>query len=365
MLEDKFKFRKDVAFINREEELTFLKSFIDERPESILFLHGPKSSGKTTLLYRFLEQLEKEQKLDVKFLNLREILAEFTDGFDYKDFIKILFEVDDKSEKKEKWSAGINIGLFKINSEIERKIHQGRVDPFKVMKKEFVRLQKKGIKAVLIIDELQALDKIYLDNGRDRQLIIELFNFFVAMTKESHLAHIIISSSDGYFIDRVFIDSRLKKCSKFYRIDYLPKEDVMEWLLNLETYSKIKDYTLSEEEAEKIWAMVGGSMWEIQDILSDLFHKSLDEVIRLFKKKMRSLIVDYVVKPEQKEIEKLLRRFVGRDELPKEEINSEEEILLRDMVHQNILYFDPTEATYYPQGKSYHHGIRLYFKNKK
>jgi hypothetical protein len=139
----------------------------------------------------------------------------------------------------------------------------------------------------------------------------------------------------------------------------------MEWLLNLETYSKIKDYTLSEEEVEKIWDMVGGSMWEIQDILSDLFHKPLEEVIRLFKKKMRSLIVDYVVKPEQKEIEKLLRRFVGRDELPKEEINSEEEILLRDMVRQNILYFDPTEATYYPQGKSYHHGIRLYFKSKK
>ena len=80
---------------------------------------------------------------------------------------------------------------------------------------------------------------------------------------------------------------------------------------------------------------------------------------------MRSIIVDYVVQPEQKELEKILRRFADRDELSKEEINWEEEKLLRDMVRQNILYFDPTEATYYPQGKSYHHGIRLYFKNKK
>ena len=255
--------------------------------------------------------------------------------------------------------------FFKLSVEVLKGMEQGELDPFFIMEKEFIRLNKKGIKPVLIMDELQALDHIYMNNGRDRQLIIELFNFFVAMTKESHLAHIIISSSDGYFIDRVFIDSRLKKCSKFYRIDYLTQEDVMEWLLNLEKYSKIKDYTLSEEEAEKIWEVVGGSMWEIQDILSDLFYTPLDDVLRLYKKRMRSLIVDYVVKPEQRGIENLLHRFVDRDELSKEEIDSEEEKLLRDMVRQNILFFDPTEARYYPQGKSYHHGIRLYFENKK
>jgi AAA+ ATPase superfamily predicted ATPase len=201
-----------------------------------------------------------------------------------------------------------------------------------------------------------------MNNGRDRRLIIELFNFFVAMTKEDHLAYIIIASSDGYFLNTVYNDSKLKKCSKFYKVDYLSKEDVMEWLLNLEKHSKIKDYTLTEPDAEKIWETVGGSMWEIQDILSELFGKPLDEVLQLYKKKMRSLIVAYVVKPEQKKIERLLRHFVDRDKLPMEEINSEEEKLLRDMVRQNIIYFDPTEAAYYPQGKSYHHGIRLYFK---
>jgi len=74
MTRDKFNYRKDVAFINHEKELEFLEEYINERPESILFLHGPKSSGKTTLLYRFLDEIEKKQKLDVKFLNLREKL---------------------------------------------------------------------------------------------------------------------------------------------------------------------------------------------------------------------------------------------------------------------------------------------------
>ena len=362
MVKDKFEYRKRTAFINREGELEYLRKYINIQPESILFLHGPKSSGKTTLLYKFFDQIPKEQKLDVKFLNLRKTLTEFSDDYHYKDFLNMFFDVDDKGDKTGKLSAGINVGFFKIDSEIEKKMKKGKIDPFKIMEREFIQLNKKEIKPILIIDELQALDKIYMDNGRDRRLIIELFNFFVAMTKESHLGHIIIASSDGYFIDRVYIDSKLKKASKFYKVDYLPKQDTMEWLLNLEKYSKIKDYTLTEADAEKIWELVGGSMWEIQDILDDLFHTPLDDIIPLYKKKMRSLIVDYVVKPEQKEIEKLLRRFVDRYDLPKEEINSEEEKVLREMVRQNILYFDPTEATYYPQGKSYHHGIRLYFK---
>ncbi len=364
MENDRFNYRQHVAFINRETELRDLKLFIDKEPSEILFIHGPKSSGKTTLLYKLFEQLDKEQKLDIKFLNLREVSTEFSDDYNYRDFLHMLFSVEDKSERKGKLSAGINVGVFKIDSEIDRKIKERRVEPFKIMKQEFISLRKKGIKPILIIDELQALDKIYMNNGRDRRLIIELFNFFVALTKESHLAHIIIASSDGYFIDRVYTDSKLKKTSKFYKIDYLSKKDVMEWLLNLEKYSRIKDYTLTREDAEKIWDLVGGSMWEIQDILSELFHATLDNIVQSYKRKVRSIIVDYVIKPEQKEMEKILRRFVDRDELSKEEINWEEEKLLREMVRQNILYFDPTEARYYPQGKSFHHGIRLYFKDR-
>jgi AAA+ ATPase superfamily predicted ATPase len=363
MANEKLQYRKDVAFINREKELAFLEGFINERPESILFLHGPKSSGKTTLLYKFLEQIEKEQKLDVKFLNLRKILTEFDDNYNYRDFLNILFGVEDKKEKTGKFSGEISVGFFKINSEIEKKMKQGRVDPFKVMEQEFIRLVQKGIKPILIIDELQALDKIYLNNGRDRRLIIELFNFFVAMTKESHLAHIIISSSDGYFINTVYTDSRLKKTSEFYKIDYLDKEDTMEWLFNLEKYSKIKDYTVAPEDAGKIWNTVGGSMWEIQYILSQLFEHPIDDVLDDYKQKMMGQITYYIVQKERKKREKILSHFIDNNHLWARDTNEEDEALLKDMVTNNILYFDPTRAVYYPQGKSYHWGIRLYFQS--
>ncbi|MCX6582986.1 MAG: ATP-binding protein [Candidatus Aminicenantes bacterium] len=362
MIKNNLEFRKDVAFINRQRELSYLAEYINIRPESILFLHGPKSSGKTTLLYRFFQQLEKEQHLDVKFLNLRETFTNV-----YEDFLKSFFHVEGKGEKKEKLTSDINIGFFKISSTVEKQILEKRADPFKVMKSEFLAANKKGIKPILIIDELQALDRIYINNDKDRHLIIALFNFFVAMTKESHLAHIIIASSDGYFLDTVYNDSKLKKSSSFYKVDYLSKEDVMEWLLNLEKYSKIKDYTLTRGEAEMIWDTVGGSMWEIQDILNERFNKPTDAVLALIKDKMRGMIAHYAEFDEGKRQvlrvidEKETVRSIDLEKLPIEIPRLKE--LLRDMVRNNILYFDPTQAVYYPQGRSYRWGIQLFFES--
>jgi AAA+ ATPase superfamily predicted ATPase len=357
MQKRELEYRQDVAFINRERELSYLKSFINKRPSEILFIHGPKSSGKTTLLYKFFEQIQEEQRLDVKFMDLRKTFTNV-----YEDFLKAFFHVETGGEKKEKLASNINIGFFKIDASVEKKILEKRADPFRVMEAEFLGLTRKGIKPVLIIDELQALDKIYLDNGKDRQLITALFNFFVAMTKQSHLAHIMIASSDGYFLNTVFIDSKLKKCSEFYKVDYLSREDVMEWLSNLEKYSKIKDYTLSQEDAEKIWDVVGGSMWEIQIILSQLFEHPIDEVVADYKKKMLGMITYYIVQEERKKREEILKHFVDNDNLWARDTGEADRELLRDMVTNNILYFDPTLAVYYPQGKSYRWGIRLYFE---
>jgi len=361
---NKLDYDQYAAFINRKTELNQLRNFINKEPFEILFLHGPKSSGKTTLLYKFFDQIQKEQKMDVKFLNLREKLI-----VNYKDFIRIFFGIDysrSKEDVKEKREYNL-FKFFKLSVEVLKGVESGELDPFEIMKRELIKLTGKGIKPVIIIDELQAIDHIYMNNGKERQVIIELFNFFVAMTKESHLAHIIIASSDGYFLHKVYTDSRLKQTSKFYKVDFLPKEDVMEWLLNLEKYSKIKDYTLTKEDAEKIWDTVAGSMWEIHDILSDLFDKPIDQVLTLYKKKMKGIISYYIGADDKKE--KILGLFLETDQatvrdfvdlkIGKDEVDE----LMRDMVRNNILYFDPLEAFYYPQARSFQWGIRLYFES--
>jgi hypothetical protein len=364
MKKNKLDYNQYATFINRETELKELRNFVNKEPCEILFIHGPKSSGKTTLLYKFFEQIEREQKLDVKFLNLREKLIG-----NYKDFIRIFFGIDysrSKEDVKEKRQYNL-FNFFKLSVEVLKGMESGELDPFEIMKREFIKLTGKGIKPIIIIDELQAIDHIYISNGNERQVIIELFNFFVAVTKESHLAHIIIASSDGYFLNTVYTDSRLKQTSEFYKVDFLPKEDVMEWLMNLEKYSKIKKYTLTREDAEKIWDTVGGSMWEIQNILGHLFDKSIDDVLTLHKKKIKGIIAHYIGADDKKE--KILGLFLKKDQatirdfvdagIGKDEVAE----LLRDMVRNNILYFDPIEAVYYPQARSYQWGIRLYFKS--
>ena len=353
------KHKQEVAFINREKELNFLADYIAKRPSEILFLHGPKSSGKTTVLYRFFEQFIRGEKLEVKFLNLREILI-----VNYKDFLQIFFNVDyEKSKEDVKEIREYDLKVFKAKIEVLKGMKEGRINPFSVMKKELIKLNDKNIKPVIVIDELQALGNIYM-NGQ-RELINELFNFFVAMTKESHLSHIIISSSDGYFIDTIYNDSKLKKTSRFYKLDYLPEKDVREWLFNLDKYSKITNFELTEEGIQKIWDVVGGSAWEIQCVLSELFSKDIDTVLTEYKKQMRGIIVDYVVDDNRPIKEKILKRFQPfGTRISKEYFESKEIDCLKNMVANNILYYDPVEAIFYPQGKSMEWGIQLFFNKQ-
>jgi hypothetical protein len=113
---------------------------------------------------------------------------------------------------------------------------------------------------------------------------------------------------------------------------------------------------------------VGGSMWEIQHILSQLFKHPIDEVLSLYKKKIKGMIEYYIGTDMRKE--KILAIFLEketsriRDFIHQGIEVGDLEGLLQDMVRNNILYFDPTEAIYYPQGKSYRWGIQLYFEQQ-
>ncbi len=95
-MSEKIEYRQRVAFINREKELEYLNLYIEKEASEILFLHGPKSRGKTTLLYRFLDDLKRRDKNNVKFLNLREVYLG-----NYTDFLKTFFEIDYSSSKSD------------------------------------------------------------------------------------------------------------------------------------------------------------------------------------------------------------------------------------------------------------------------
>jgi hypothetical protein len=69
-----------------------------------------------------------------------------------------------------------------------------------------------------------------------------------------------------------------------------------------------------------------------------------------------------VVQKDREKRENILKRFIHDENLWVIDTGDGDEAILKDMVSNNILYFDPTRAVYYPQGKSYHWGIRMYFE---
>lgn len=108
-------------------------------------------------------------------------------------------------------------------------------------------------------------------------------------------------------------------------------------------------------------------MLEIQDILNERFNNFIDVVLANYKKKIKGMIAHYAEFDEDKrEILKLInqKEIVGSTDLEKLPIEIPRlKELMRDMVKNNILYFNPTEAVYYPQGKGYHWGIRLFIES--
>jgi len=371
-------YTKTGEFINREKELEELFHWINRSPQQIIFIYGPKSSGKTSLLNKFIEKHLSTKHFSIKHFNLREMLIA-----NYSDFIQAFFEVDySKTSGDVKQKKEYNLKLFKLSKEIKKSLENRSLDPFVVMKKELEKIVQKGKQPVIIIDELQALEDIYINGQRD--LLKELFNFFVALTKESQLCHVITASSDGYFMNRIYNDSKLTKTSTFFEVNYLSKKDVYYWLSRLKEESGLAAYTLSEKQIEMIWKYLGGSMFEISLVLGKLISqakknnvstkavkKEIDQLIRInqgkfdyyasinkSKRMLFKLILSVYDKKNEfnmNDLEFLVdKEFYFEDSL-KDELNN--------LVRMNILAFNPVTALYSLQGNSMFFGLYQYVQS--
>ncbi|ETR66918.1 MAG: ATPase [Candidatus Magnetoglobus multicellularis str. Araruama] len=374
----KIEYPRKSAFINRTEELNFLSDWIHEEPNEILFLYGPKSSGKTTLLMKFIELHVNGKDFNIKHFNLRKVLIA-----NYTDFIQAFFEVDySKSPQEIKQRSEYSLKVFKLSKEIKKSLENKILDPFVVMENELKKFVKKGKRPVIIIDELQAMENIYM-NGQ-RELLNELFNFWVAITKESHLCHVIIASSDGYFMKRIYEDSKLTKTSIFFAVDYLNEKDTKNWLRHLNTESNIKQYTLSNSQIDLIWKYLGGSIWEISYLLKALKKYALKQSIpnEYLMEKISDLItVNYgkfqhyaLYKKDKvllfKEIYDICIHkphfdFVDLKSLIIDNIYNNITLLeeLITLVKMNYLAFNPVDSSYQLQGSSMFYGLEKFTEN--
>ena len=316
---------------------------------------------------------------NIKQFNLRKILIT-----NYSDFIQAFFETDfSKKTKDVKKKREYNLKFFKLSKEVKKSLENKTLDQFVVMEKELIKISNKGKRPVIVIDELQALEDVYI-NGQ-RELLKELFNFFVSITKESHLCHVIIASSDGYFLNRIYNDSKLTKTSSFLEVDYLNQQDTIEWLSHLKENSSITAYTLSDSQIGTVWKYLGGSAWEISKLLSDLMSFANNNIIN---DRDLNQIIDQFILINTGKINYYTQLYDNKYELFKHihELQSEKnEFQIKDkknlvskgfydipslvdelnnLVRLNILSFNPITSFYKLQGHSMLFGLKKFIEQQ-
>jgi AAA+ ATPase superfamily predicted ATPase len=267
-----------MKFYHREKELNYLKTYCQLEPNSVLFIYGPKSSGKSATIRRVIKELE-DSNLVFFYYNFREHATP-----NKEEFISIFCK-----------------GKTSLN-DVFIKIREGVIEAV-----------KDGYKPVLIIDELQRLSGIYLDENKNKTLLNELFNLFVYLTKTAHLCHVICLTSNYTLINEVFLNSTLSNGSKYYPIDYWNKETVKSILkeegFTNEEINFAADYLslpyeiimlkdkkklgMSIEETIKQWINIEkGKIWYLIMTQNEFETEKLINILKLFNNNLKIHIND-------------------------------------------------------------------------
>ena len=239
---------KRIAFHNREKETKEIMDILDDEPSLITLVYGPINSGKTTMISHLIKELPKNQK--VFYINLRGRLIS-----NYDEFIKVLFDVEhearyERIKKFLKPMANVlpeSYSGIPIPKDLFLKLFKEKEveDAFVYIETVLRAFYKNDQNPVLVIDELQVIGDLKIDGF----LIYKLFNFFIRLTKELHLAHVFVITSDSLFLERVYTEAMLSGRCRYLMVDDFDKDTTMSFLEN---------YGFSEEEKELAWHYCGG-----------------------------------------------------------------------------------------------------------
>ena len=342
-------------FINRKKETEFLLEYLYAAPKNILFVYGPKSTGKTTLMRKVIKEELDPKKFNVKFFNLREILIT-----NFQDFQETFFP----SSLREKFTnfflkRDISVAGFKWGKEDTLTI---KANVFGAMIQKMQKMRDEGVIPVIVIDEFQYLKNIkvpgveLVKGAKNILLIEELFKFFIALTKQNNLAHVVCMTSDSYYLEELYSDTKLTNTSDFYHIKHLSYDDIKYWLTEKED--------CSQEMFEKVWENLGGSVWEIWMVFVD-YKNGQDWQYRiqdLIQNKF-GVIMDYVFYEMKKEDKNNFIEITKALAEKGEFINSAFSVapfhLVKKFVDMDIWFYDAKFGRVTPNSKSQQMAMKM------
>ena len=331
-----------MKFINREKEIKYLQNHFKNEPNSLLFVYGPKSSGKSWLLNKVANNLDKK-KYAVNYISLRSVFI-----YDFKTFLDVFFQ-ENLQDKTKDILNGItfNVGFFSIQLDDKKLLKK---NAFAIIENKLASAKKRGIQPIIIIDEIQLLKHIYI-NG-ERYLIDQLFNLFIELTKVKHLAHIILSTSDSYFIEEIYNSAKLAKTSEFFLVDHFTDKTTEKWLKNLQ---------FTDEEIGAVKDYIGGSPWEINQIINKVkIEKSdINQLCLNFVKEEQNKISNFIyLFSLQKEAVffKVIKNIIKKGYCIKTEIKDKKILieLLKEMIAFDFWFYDAMTGKITANSKSIH-----------
>ena len=335
-----------IEFHNREKEITEIQNILSTRPDLITFIYGPINSGKTELITHVINNLSGNY---ISFyVNLRGKFIR-----DYNDFMRVLFrfEKDEYDVLKAIAEQSIKFLKFKgipvsesVLDIIFRERRSGE-DVFEFLEEYMVKIAEKYT-PVLVIDELQVIGDIEIDG----KPIYRLFNFFVRLTKELHLCHVFVVTSDSLFIEKVYSEAMLQGRCRYLLVDDFDYEAVVEFL---------KKYGFHDDEIEKVWSYVGGKPIYLIDVVNfgverveEMLQMRISEIKHRLKR-LREFGSEVEIEGkrygvEYEKVVEALKKFVDRDVIDDEELD---EVTKFYLVRNNVLFADPAKSVIKPQSR--------------
>ena len=294
----------------------------------------------------------------VNYLNLRRTLIA-----SYENFVYSFFEEEDKTEEL---NRTYDLKIFKLEAKTLKAVKSQSKNLFAELIRQFEKIKEQKI---FVIDEIQVLEDIYVEENKE--LLKEFLNFCVALTKELHLVHVVILTSNTIFLERIYNDARMKETSDFKLINHPDKSVAIQTL---------KDLGYSDEKIELIIEYYGSVINRIIRLYTYVKPDESIEKLREFLEnetlEAKSYIDEILTKNEKyglksEKLDEIFKFIVSEivengyfDYMSKDRNTKRKVIKIIEVFSEKeIFFFEPKTSIVTPNSRIYLKAMQSYLKD--